>query len=159
MTYNQYIKLFKDIAANHRDINGFGNGELTEYVKGLSPVVLWVDVLENPTNEGKDSFKFTFLVMDQVNKITDNQNENSNTDEVLSDTNRIAKDIIAILRQPYYETYFLMSKSITLTDFRQEKFDNEFCGWQFDITFDQPFLYDSCQANITSLPTITGTNN
>lgn len=156
MTHNQFIKLFNDIATNHRDINSFGSGDLWEYMANESgvnnPVTLWV-MLEPNSIEGKvDRPKYTFLVMDLVNK------DESNEDEVLSDTLRIAKDIIAVLRQPYYETFFKIQENITLTDFT-ERFDSEMSGWQFEMTFEQPFLYDSCQANMSSNPTITGTNN
>lgn len=156
MTHNQFIKLFTDISTNHRDINSFGSGDVWEYMANegdtYKGVTLWVDLGENVIAEKVDSPKYTFLVMDSVNKGEENE------DEVLSDTLRIAKDIIAVLRQPYYEAYFQIQKNITLSDFT-EKFDSEVSGWQFDITFNQVFIYDSCQANISSLPTIVGTNN
>ena len=156
MTHNQFIKLFTDIATNHRDINSFGNGDLWEYMANeeitRDPVVLWIVLNDDSIVGGVESIKYTFVVMDMVNK------DNSNLDEVLSDTLRISKDIIAILRQPYYEDYFEIDKNFQLHDFN-EKFDSEFAGWQFDIAFKQPFIYDQCQANISSLPTITGINN
>lgn len=156
MTHNQYKRLFSDIASNHNDINSFHLGDTWEYTANQADanfgVVLWVVVQDNVITGKMDSPKYTFIVMDSVNK------DESNEDEVLSDTQRILKDIIAILRQPYYETYFRIQQSFTLTDFT-EKFDSEMAGWQCDISFDQPFLYDSCQANISGLPTIIGTNN
>lgn len=156
MTHNQFIKLFEDISTNHRDINSFGTGDLWEYMANesdtVNPVTMWVMLGDNVIEEKVDRPKYTFLIMDFVNK------DETNEDEVLSDTLRIAKDVISVLRQPYYESYFMIQKNITLTDFT-ERFDSEMSGWQFEITFEQPFLYDSCQANISSIPTITGTNN
>lgn len=156
MTHNQFIKLFSDIADNHRDINSFGSGDLWEYMANEGTtwkgIALWVNLMDNTIVDLVDSPKYTFLVMDSVNK------DEGNEDEVLSDTLRIAKDIIAVLRQPYYEPYFQIQKNFNLNDFT-EKFDSEVSGWQFDITFNQPFIYDSCQVNITSIPTITGINN
>lgn len=156
MTHNQYIKLFRDIATNHRNINSFNTGDVWEYMANeantLYPVTMWVVLSDNVISGKMDSPKYTFLIMDAVNK------DEGNEDEVLSDTLRIAKDVIAVLRQPYYESYFQINTDITLTDFT-ERFDSEMSGWQFDLIFNQPFTYDSCQANMSSNPTITGTNN
>lgn len=153
MTHNQFIKLFRDIATAHKDINSFGTGDLWEYMANeeatLLPVTLWVVPKDNAINEFVDKPSYTFLLMDFVNK------DESNEDEVLSDTNRIAKDVIAILRQPYYEDFFEIEKSFNLTNFT-ERFDSEVSGWQFDIVFKQPFIYDSCQVNQTGLPLING---
>ena len=155
MTHNQFIKLFTDIATNHRDIHSFGSGDLWEYMANegatLNPVTMWVFVQPNAVVGGVDNPKYSLVIMDAVNKGEDNE------DEVLSDTLRIAKDILAVLRQPYYEDFFLFEQNVTFDNFT-ERFDSEMSGWQFDITFKQPFTYNGCQVNMDNLPNIYTTD-
>lgn len=155
MTHNEFIKLFTDISTNHRDINSFGSGDLWEYMANegatLNPVTMWVFVQPNSVVGGVDNPKYSIVIMDAVDK------GEGNEDEVLSDTLRIAKDILAVLRQPYYEDFFQFDKNVTFDNFT-ERFDSEMSGWQFDITFKQPFTYDGCQVNMSSLPNIYTTD-
>jgi hypothetical protein len=151
ITHNQFLKLFLDIATNHRNINSFGTGDLWEYMANesntLHPVTLWVFIQPNSLEGKTDKPKYSFIVMDAVDKGEENE------DEVLSDTLRIAKDIVAILRQPYYEGFFTFEQNITFEPFT-ERFDSEMSGVQFDIIFNQPFLYDACSVNIDGLPAV-----
>ena len=151
ITHNQFIKLFSDIAINHRDINSFYTGDLDNYTanqsNALNPVTLWV-VINDDTITGKtDKPRYDFIVLDWVNQ------DSSNLDEVYSDTLRISKDVLALLRQPYYEDFFKVQEDVTFTPFN-EKFDSDVAGWQFSLVFDQPFIYDACEVNTTGLPTI-----
>ena len=150
LTHNQYLKLFSDLAIAHKDINSFGAGDLWEYManeNNITPVTMWV-VTDNNALIGKtDKPKYSFVIMDAVDK-----GENCE-DEVVSDTLRIAKDIVALLRQPYYESFFTFEQNITFDNFT-ERFDSEMTGWQFDIIFNQPFLYDACTVNIDGLPVV-----
>lgn len=151
LSHNQYIKLFSDIATAHRSINSYHVGDLDNYTANesdaLNPVTLWV-IVNDDTIEGKvDKPKYSFVVLDYVNQ------DSSNLDEVLSDTLRISKDVVAMLRQPYYETFFKLEESVTFNPFN-EKFDSDVAGWQFDLIFNQSFLYDACEVNTTGLPTI-----
>ena len=158
MTHNQYIKLFTDIATNHNDIKSFGNGPIHEYTDRETTFKygqsLWVEAGKVNIAGGVKKTSYTFYVADQVNK--DNQ---SNRNEVISDTKRTSEDVISVLNNSAYYDYFEIEKSINLEDFYEQKFDNEFCGWSFAITFNEDFDYNACQANITSIPTIIGTNN
>jgi hypothetical protein len=151
LSHNQYIKLFSDIAIAHRSINSYHVGDLDNYTANqndaLNPVTLWV-IVNDDIIEGKvDKPKYSFVVLDYVNQ------DSSNLDEVLSDTLRISKDVVAMLRQPYYETFFKLEESVTFNPFN-EKFDSDVAGWQFDLIFNQSFLYDACEVNTTGLPSI-----
>lgn len=151
LSHNQYIKLFSDIATAHRSINSYHVGDLDNYTANesdaLNPVTLWV-IVNDDTIEGKvDKPKYSFVVLDYVNQ------DSSNLDEVLSDTLRISKDVVSMLRQPYYETFFKLEESVTFNPFN-EKFDSDVAGWQFDLIFNQSFLYDACEVNTTGLPSI-----
>jgi len=151
ITHNQFLKLFSDIAIAHRDINSFYSGDLDNYTANqsetLNPVTLWVVIDDDVINGKTDKPKYNFIVLDWVNQ------DSSNLDEVYSDTLRISKDILALLRQPYYEDFFKVQEEATFTPFN-EKFDSDVAGWQFSLTFDQPFIYDACEVNTTGLPTI-----
>lgn len=151
ITHNQFLKLFSDIAIAHRDINSFYSGDLDNYTANqsetLNPVTLWVVIDDDVINGKTDKPKYNFIVLDWVNQ------DSSNLDEVYSDTLRISKDILALLRQPYYESFFKVQEETTFTPFN-EKFDSDVAGWQFSLTFDQPFIYDACEVNTTGLPTI-----
>lgn len=155
LTHNQFIKLFSDIAISHREINSFGSGDLFEYMANeadtVTPITLWAHAISNPLINKEDNPKYTLLVMDVVDK------GQENLDDVRSDTLRIAKDIMAILRQPYYEQFFKLENNTSFDPF-VEKFDSEMAGWQFDISFKQPFIYDSCSVNINGLPVVNTGN-
>ena len=150
LTHNQFLKLFSDLAIAHKDINSFGAGDLWEYManeNSINPVTMWVVTDQNGLIGKTDKPKYSFVIMDAVDKGENCENE------VVSDTLRIAKDIVALLRQPYYESFFTFEQNITFDNFT-ERFDSEMTGWQFDITFNQPFLYDACVVNIDGLPVI-----
>lgn len=151
LTHNQFIKLFSDLATAHKNINSFGTGDLWEYMANESdtirPVTLWV-VIQAETLQGKTGKpKYTLVVMDAVDK------GQENIDEVYSDTKRIAQDLVSLLRQPYYESFFTIEQNVVFEPF-SEKFDSEMAGHQFDLVFNQPFLYDACEVNIDGLPAI-----
>lgn len=153
MTFNQFIKLFLDIASAHNDIRGFGNGPIREYLDsntyGLGQY-LWVDIDNSELAGGVRKDKFTLYIMDAVNKDVSNRNN------VLSDTKRTMEDVIAILNNPAYYDLFEIEKSTTLQEFYDEKFDDEFCGWFCTVSLNTDFDYDSCQANISGLPIAGG---
>jgi hypothetical protein len=157
MTFNQEIKLFEDIADVHNDIRAFGNGPLHEYLnkddsKGVGQT-LWVDADGSTIVQGVKTDKFKLYLMDAVNKDISNRNN------VLSDTKRSLEDTIAILHNDYYSEFFEIELTSDLSEFYDEKFDNEFCGWSCGIALKTYFDYDSCQANVSRIPTITGTVN
>lgn len=153
MTFNQYIKLFVDIANSHNDVRGFGNGPIHEYLdtnnEGLGQQ-LWVDIENSEINGGIRKDKFNLYIMDAVNKDVSNRND------ILSDTKRTLEDIISILNNPYYYDFFQIEESITLQEFYDEKFSDEFCGWYCTISLNIDFTYNSCEANISGIP-LTGT--
>ena len=145
MTYNQYISLFSDIATNHAFVKGFGSGPIDEYLDNNSVTtngqIVWVDTEASEIVGGIIKDKFTFYVMDFVDK----DRTNGNRQEVLSDTKRTLEDIIAQLANDFYSDRFQMEHSATLTDFWDDMFDSEAHGWYCTLIFDSDYVYDACQ--------------
>jgi len=80
--------------------------------------------------------------MDLVHK--DERNEL----EVLSDTLQMATDVVAQLRNPIYEDWFIVGDNVTFEDFT-ERFNDEVSGYKIDIS-----LILSEQFNLCALPIV-----
>tara|TARA_R110000796_G_scaffold171070_3_gene288044 strand:+ start:4591 stop:5940 length:1350 start_codon:yes stop_codon:yes gene_type:complete len=145
-TINQLISVFKDIATRHYQINGFGIGDSWEIGadKAYMHPVLWI----NPTtanmpstDTGYKTFEIDFdvRVFDLVHK------DESNENEVLSDTIDILKDIITEFKShPYYVNSQLnITGDISFEAFTEE-FDEEVSGWLCEISLMTPILTSFC---------------
>ena len=145
-TINQLISVWKDIATRHYQINYFGVGDSWEIGVDNASMhpVLWV----NPTtanmpssDNGYKTFEIDFEVrcFDLVNK------DESNENEVLSDTIDILKDIIAEFKgHPYYVNSQLnIIDDISFEAFTEE-FDEEVSGWLCEISLMTPVLTTFC---------------
>ena len=145
-TINQLISVFKDIATRHYQINGFGIGDSWEIGadKAYMHPVLWI----NPTtanmpstDTGYKTFEIDFdvRVFDLVHK------DESNENEVLSDTIDILKDIITEFKgHPYYVNSQLnIIGDISFEAFTEE-FDEEVSGWLCEISLMTPILTSFC---------------
>lgn len=152
MTHNQFIKLFSDIATNHEYINTFGDGDIEKYTKNEDTSkygqTLWVNVQPKSINERTQNKVYVLWVMDFVNE------DFSNEDEVISDTERTFDDIISILRDDYYNDFFFIEQIANLEPF-VERYGTRVAGWTTTITFKEQFDNDVCQVPISALPTIT----
>ena len=151
-TINQLVSVWKDIATRHYQINGFGVGDNWENgtTEKMHPV-LWI----NPTNasmpaseNGYKTFEIDFEVrlFDLVNK------DESNENDVLSDTIDILKDIIAEFKgHPYYVNSQL--NIIGDIDFEAftEEFDEEVSGWTCEISLMTPVLTTFCGIPATDI--------
>lgn len=151
-TYNQLIKWFSDFAANHYQINYFGNGDFWEAMESnqanhkLFPI-LWV----NPTSSRIEfpymTTSFTILCMDLVNK------DESNENEVLSDMQLIMQDLKSTLDDPSYGNYFQVEKTADMTPFT-EKFSGWVTGWQMNVVIKTKWVKDRCAVPSSGAPSI-----
>jgi hypothetical protein len=149
ISHNKIIKLLEYVSINHYQINGFGGGDLWEYLASNTPdtPTLWW-VLNGSTRDNKEHiFNYSLFVFDLVKR------DESNKDEVLSDTHQIMLDVLAILNSPTYSTQFLLNPSNSLDDFT-ERFDSVVAGWKCDIQIRTMFDNDVCQIPFSGLPTI-----
>lgn len=149
ITHNQIKQLFSDIATNHNMIKSFGIGDTWEAGASveLEYLCMWVEIKPAVIDNNEVTMNYTLWFFDEVDK------GEGNEDEVLSDTQRVAMDVIAILQSNNYKSYFKINKTINLTHFT-EKLDDEVSGWSADISIRQLFEGDSCQVAITEIPTI-----
>lgn len=151
-TYNQVVKLFEDIATNHYQIHSFGDGDLWETMESNQSVhkkfpLLWVRPISATLEFPFETVRMGIAVMDLVN--TDESNEN----EVLSDTLTILADIKALLSTPSYANTFIVSKSASLTPFT-ERFSARVTGWAMEVDVKIQWVKDRCAIPISSAPTV-----
>ena len=152
-TINQLVSVWKDIATRHYQINGFGVGDNWEV--GVNEAymhpVLWINPVtaSMPSSDnGYKTFEIDFEVrlFDLVNK------DESNENDVLSDTIDILKDIVAEFKgHPYYVNSQL--NIIGDIDFEAftEEFDEEVSGWSCDISLMTPVLTTFCGIPATDI--------
>lgn len=135
-------------------INGFGNGDPWEYLAETTPetVCLWVVDLPHTPNKNSQnqtvsiSLNYKIIVFD----LTDNGERNEN--DVLSDTMRIALDVLSVCD---YKTFSdLYSFSYTNIKPFTERFKSITAGHEVDVTFKVPYDNNICQIPLTSIPTI-----
>lgn len=149
ITHNGIVKLLEDIADNHYQINGYGFGDVWEYLASDTKKTpcLW-GVLNGSNRNGKElTLNYTLLVFDQVKR--DESNENN----VLSDTYQILTDVLTILNSPTYSSQFILGVSNSMQDFT-ERFDNAVSGWSVEVSFRIPFDNDICQIPSSGLPSL-----
>lgn len=149
ITHNKIVKLLEDISTNHYQLNGFGFGDVWEYLASSTPATpcLW-GILGNTTREKNEVImNYTLLVFDLV------KSNEGNEDEVLSDTQRIVFDILSILNSPLYSTQFILNPSNSMEDFT-ERFDSSVAGWKVDIQIRTTFDNDVCQIPSSGMPSL-----
>ena len=144
-TVNQLISVWKDIATRHYQLNHFGIGDSWEVgVKANMHPVLWINPVTATMPYSENGYKtfeidFEVRVFDLVNK------DESNENDVLSDTIDILKDIIAEFKgHPYYVNSQLnIIDDISFESFTEE-FDEEVSGWLCEISLMTPVLTTFC---------------
>jgi hypothetical protein len=147
-TLNQIIQVLESISNAHKQIQSFGFGQ--EWDVAASAVqypLMYVVPQQSSVADKVMSMKLSLLFMDLVNK------DDSNKQEILSDTLQIAMDVLAQLKLLPYEDLFDLDRNVTLTDFC-EKYDDEVSGYKMDITLNISMLYDQCA--VPSLLTAEG---
>lgn len=142
MTLNQLIQKLNDFATAHQQVHSFGFGDLWEIeASGAKNAVnMWANVVNGAVdiNGKQSSIDFRVCIMDLVKK------DESNENEVLSDTYLIGLDLVAYLNNNSNWDSYTIENNITLTPFT-ERFDNDWSGWIIDFTLTNRFLSDYCQ--------------
>ena len=149
ITHNQIVQLFEDLSTNHFQINGFGFGDPWEYLSNNTPNTpcLWGVLNNTQRNKREVTLNYSLLIFDLVK--ADESNEN----EVLSDTHQIALDLLAMLGSPTYSSQFFLGDNSPMEDFT-ERFDSKVAGWKIDISLRIPFDNDVCQVPASGLPSL-----
>lgn len=151
-TFNQIITAFQTIATAHKQINTFGVGDIWEIETSgtITYPLMWAqpDISRVEENVFVSSWKLLF--MDIIHK--DERNEN----DVLSDMELVALDIIAQLQSPSYEFDF-NANGIILERFT-ERFTDYVGGVMINVELRIPYNADRCAIPSSTITTGTNTN-
>jgi hypothetical protein len=136
-TYNQLVAFFNSIANAHYFIKSFGNGWDTEadLAKNNTYPYLHITPLSNSVEENTTTYRIGLVVCDLVKE------DDSNLNEVLSDTNQTIKDIVKILRNE--NNMFGILEAPTLNPFR-DKYADLVAGWQVELSVEVNFNNGYC---------------
>jgi hypothetical protein len=147
---NDIVKLFKDFANNHPQLNDFGWGMTydigTSYKMNMPYCWLTHRASNRITPIGKSQtkyFNFTVLLMDKINIQQNikkaNGFESDNTADVLTRMDLIAHDLIAYLQHNL--TMALIDGDVSL-ELAYDETDDKVAGWVLDIQIKQ--VYKNC---------------
>lgn len=139
MTLNNIIQLFQNIVTAHYNLRGFGFGNIFEINGSLKPglnyPLLWLVPLDVTTTDQTKQSRFLVLVLDLVKK------DQTNRDEVWSDTQEVILDVIKILRNES-DDYNLVGDPITFPV--AEQHGDWLNGWQSELTIETNLNSNYC---------------
>lgn len=146
-TLNQVNEILEGIANAHQQINSYGIGDLYDLVANGAVTYPLMFTVINPStiNGNRMSLNLSLLFMDLVHK--DQRNEL----EVLSDTLQMGTDVVAQLRAPIYEDWFIVGDSVSFEDFT-ERFNDEVAGYKIDLTLNLSEQFNLCSLPISGAP-------
>lgn len=140
MTYNEIIKDFKYIADNHKQIKRFGNGMIEDINTFTTQAeflpVLWI--VPQSVTLGTNAMVYTIrvLVFDMV------ESDDTNTDEVLSDTLSVLNDVVQLFKNNF-DDYSVINEPQAIP-FNQRFVD--YCsGWYADVNIETNIMNSLCQ--------------
>lgn len=141
ITYNQMILKLEDLMNDNPLISTITKGDIWEVdVKEITypQVHIVTEGVDFSTYELK--YRFRLFIMDLVEK------DESNEQEVLSDTLQILQDIIAKLlneEDADERRKYSLDRSISAEDFT-ERFNNEVAGWTAEIGITVDYNANAC---------------
>jgi len=153
ITLNNLILIFQDIAARHNQVNDFECSQDFNIAADDAPT--YPIIVVNPTganlpktDAGYTSFSttFDFQCIDLVSK------DNSNRNDVLSDTMQIINDCVSELSQhPYYnENSIDLINNVSFEPLRG-KYDEDVDGWKISLELQTPNKVSWCGAPMETL--------
>ncbi len=138
LTLNQTVKLIKDIAQSHDQINTVYFGDVWEFLAQTDNVypAMFYSLTGSQINGKSLDMSFSLFFLDR--QLQDETNET----EVLSDQLLIAQDIISMLRFPKFD--WEISDNVVLEFFTENEKDY-LAGVKADVTISFPMLSNRCQ--------------
>lgn len=148
-TFNQINKAFNNIAVAHKQINTYGIGDIWEIATSgtVQYPLMWAKPENGRLETSLYISSWTLIFMDLVDSGERNEND------VISDMELIALDVVALLRDNSYEFKFDYSGA-TIERFT-ERFEDKVAGVLLRIDLAIPYTADRCQVPQSGL-TITG---
>ena len=142
-TYNNVIDALKSIGNKHLMIKYVESGDLWDM--DLEKNTKYPLMFINPESVNTDittlTMNFRIFICDLL------MQDNSNEQEILSDTLQIALDVITLIREESYDGIY------TKDDFNiepfTERFDNALAGWTFELPMQVENSFQTCD-----IPTI-----
>lgn len=138
LTLNQTVKLIKDIAQSHDQINTVYFGDVWEFLAQTDNTypAMFYSLTGSQINGKSLDMSFSFFFLDR--QLQDETNET----EVLSDQLLIAQDIISMLRFPKFD--WEIGDNVVLEFFTENEKDY-LAGVKADVTISFPMLSNRCQ--------------
>jgi hypothetical protein len=138
LTLNQTVKLIKDIALSHDQINTVYFGDVWEFLAQTDNVypAMFYSLTGSQINGKSLDMSFSLFFLDR--QLQDETNET----EVLSDQLLIAQDIISMLRFPKFD--WEIGDNVVLEFFTENEKDY-LAGVKADVTISFPMLSNRCQ--------------
>lgn len=143
LTLNQVIKLFNDFSDGHYQLNDFGYGSPSDIStsRKTNYPLLWMTSqpsnYDSPNKTLTPNHSFAFIIADKYNNQENFQDDNgynsSNVQEIMNDTELIARDLITFI-QVNLATYGVsVVDGVTVEPLEDETTDKVF-GWVVNCT-------------------------
>lgn len=145
MTFNEVLKIFTDIADVHLQIKGnYGIGQEHEINGALETTrtypMLWIIPIDSITREQTKERTFELLCFDLVHK------DESNENEVLSDTEQILDDFIKKVQNDS-DDYLIVGDPQMFP--YTEKYQDDVSGWRTLITVETAhYIHQACDVPV-----------
>jgi hypothetical protein len=138
LTLNQTVKLIKDIAQSHNQINTVYFGDVWEFLAQADNVYpsMFYSLTGSQINGKELTMSFSLFFLDR--QLIDETNET----EVLSDQLLICQDVLAMMKHPNMS--WLLGEASTLEFFTENEKDY-LAGIKADINITYPMLMNRCQ--------------
>lgn len=138
LTLNQTVKLIKDIALSHDQINTVYFGDVWEFLAQTDNTypAMFYSLTGSQINGKSLDMSFSLFFLDR--QLQDETNET----EVLSDQLLIAQDIVSMLRFPKFD--WQIADNVILEFFTENEKDY-LAGVKADVTISFPMLSNRCQ--------------
>lgn len=138
LTLNQTVKLIRDIAQSHDQINTVYFGDVWEFLAQADNVypAMFYSLTGSQINGKSLDMNFSLFFLDR--QLQDESNET----EVLSDQLLIAQDIVSMFKHPKFD--WEIGESINLEYFTENEKDY-LAGVKADVTVSFPMLSNRCQ--------------
>lgn len=146
LTLSQHIKLFRDFATAHSQLDGsfnFGEPEvITETNHGnagerLKYPILFMELQPISISGNELKNNYNIYVLDRLDKSTNNRTQ------VLENTLLIALDTLAYFKNSPTEWQNVLDLNTTLEDLEFTRSD-ALAGWILPMTFKQTMKYNKC---------------
>lgn len=138
MTLNNIIELLRQYAANHAQLNGFGQGPISEYgaSSDLKHAVMWVSLSPSRHSQKQMWYQLQLIFSDLV------FDDQKNALEVQSDMLLVGLDTLAYLRDnPDFD--FQVDDEVSI-DFFTERMGDLCAGCVLSLTIRDPKPLDRC---------------